>query len=83
MYICKQCRTLFEEPIKWKENRGECFGFPTHEEFIGSPCCLSDYAKARQCDSCGDYLIGDYVKLIDDARYCEDCYQTMEIGDED
>lgn len=83
MYVCKQCHELFEEPIKWKEDRGEHFGFLAYEEFVGSPCCLSDYVKARQCESCGDYLVDSYIKLIDGSRCCKDCYQTIEIGDED
>jgi formylmethanofuran dehydrogenase subunit E len=83
MYVCKSCGNLFSEVKRWKEDRGECFGFPAYEEFVGSPCCQSGYAKARQCDSCGDYLIGSYIKLRDGSRYCEDCYQPMEIGDED
>lgn len=83
MYVCKSCGQTFYNIKTWIEDRGECFGFPSYEKFQGSPCCHAGYAKARQCDSCGDYLVGDYIKLIDGTRYCEECYQPMELGDED
>ena len=81
MYICKECSNVFSEPFYWEEKHG--LDSPPYERHSGCPICLSEYAKARQCDSCGDYLIGGYIKLRDGTRYCEECYQPMELGDED
>lgn len=84
LFVCKECGGIFSEPIYWKEDRGECFGFPTYENCCGSPCCLSSFAIARKCDCCGDYITTEnYIKTNSDERYCEECFQYMTLGEED
>jgi hypothetical protein len=82
LFVCLECRKVFEEPIYWEEDRGECFGFPSYEHFLGSPCCGSDYTEAHRCDSCGEWITDNYIK-VKYQRYCQDCYETFELGDED
>lgn len=85
LYVCLECGHIFDEDdvITWKEYRGECFGYPAYEEFMGSPCCKENYAEAKECSCCGKYIIGSYIKTDNGDRFCEDCYVTMELGDED
>lgn len=82
LLVCIECGGVFDEPKRWQEYRGECFGFPSYEDFLGSPCCGCDYAKAHQCDSCGEWITDNYIK-IRHLRYCQDCYESVELGDED
>jgi hypothetical protein len=83
MYVCVECGEVFSDPIRWKEDRGECFGSPSYEEYLGSPCCYSNYTEAHRCHCCDEFITGGYIKTDDDLRYCENCYRNMEIGDED
>lgn len=46
-------------------------------------CMSGTYAEAHECDCCGEWITGDYIKTKDGKRYCENCYTTMELGDED
>jgi hypothetical protein len=80
-FVCKDCSHIFETPFQWEEKHG--LDTPPYEPMSGCPICLSSYTVARQCDCCGDYITGNYIKIKDGARYCEDCYFTMELGDED
>lgn len=82
LLVCLECGEIFEEPKLWQEDRGEYFGFPSYERFLGSPCCEGNYAKAHQCDSCGDWITDNYIK-IRHQRYCQNCYETIELGDDD
>ena len=82
LFVCCECGSTFSEPKLWQEDRGEYFGFPSYEHFLGSPCCESNYAEAHQCDSCGHWITDNYIK-VEHKRYCEDCYEFIELGDED
>lgn len=79
MYICLNCKELFEEPGTWVETHGLDCG--PYEEWYGCPYCNGSYAKAYRCDSCGEWIEGKYVK-VDDKRYCDYCYEECEPGDE-
>lgn len=81
LFVCIECGKIFSEPIKWTEDRGECFGFSTYEEFLGSPCCYGNYVKTYQCDACGEWITDDYIK-IGNERYCQECFTNYELGDE-
>ena len=84
MYICIECGSTFEDPVNWKEDRGEYFGFPAYEEYCGSPCCRGDYTEARPCACCGEWITTEtYVKTKDGDRFCENCFILMCLGDED
>lgn len=82
MFVCLECRKVFTSPIRWKEDRGECFGFPSYEEYWGSPCCHSNYTEAYECDCCGKWITGDYIKTDNGERYCENCIVHYELGEE-
>lgn len=84
MFVCCECGKIFSDTIKWKEDRGEHFGFPAYEEYYGSPCCYGSYTEAYRCDCCEEYIqTEDYIKTMDGLRYCEDCIEYMKLGDED
>ena len=83
MFICCECGKVFEDIIRWREDRGECFGFPSYEEYSGSPCCHESYAEAYKCDCCDRWIDGPYIRLISGERICENCYNTYELGEED
>ena len=82
MFVCCECGEIFFEPIRWKEDRGECFGFSSYEELSGSPCCYGEYTTAYECDCCGEIIQSNYVK-IGDKRYCDNCFLNYELGEED
>lgn len=83
MFVCLDCGCTFEKPIRWKEDRGECFGFPSYEEISGSPCCKSNYTESHRCNCCDEWIDDIYIKTDDGNRYCLDCYQVYQLGDED
>lgn len=82
MYVCLDCYATFEEPARWKESRGEWFGFPAYEKMRGCPYCGGSYVATHKCDCCDEWIMGSYVKLESGERICEDCYQVVELGDE-
>jgi formylmethanofuran dehydrogenase subunit E len=81
LFVCLECGEIFSEPVSWKEDRGEYFGFPAYEELSGSPCCEGDYAEAYRCDSCGEWITDNYIK-VGHQRYCQECYEPIDLGDE-
>ena len=42
MFVCKHCGKIFEEPDSCEAVLGECFGFPTYEEWLECPHCGSE-----------------------------------------
>ena len=80
MFICTDCEYLFEDPKYYVEKHG--LDTPPYEEFYGCPHCAGAFVETFKCDLCGDWIIGNYVK-IDNDRYCEDCYTKYELGEED
>ena len=83
MFLCLECDALFEIPVHYREYRGEYFGYSSYEEFEACPCCGGSYAKTYKCSCCGKWITNDYIKTDDDERYCSDCYQGFEIGEEE
>lgn len=81
MWICIECGNTFDDPMCWEQTHG--LDTPPYETVYGSPCCAGSYAKARRCSCCDAFIIGDYIKTDDGERYCENCYQTYELGEED
>ena len=82
LFVCIECGEIFSEPARWKEDRGECFGFPSCEEFIGCPSCFGPLTEAHRCACCDEWINGDYIKIENGLRFCENCYVNMELGDE-
>jgi hypothetical protein len=80
-YICLDCNELFDEPLYWQERHG--FDYGPFEQWSGCPYCRGSYVEAYQCDACGDWIDGEYIKLDNGDRICEHCYTICEIGDED
>lgn len=81
MFVCVECGNLFKDPVYWVERHG--LDSPPYEHWSGSPCCFANYTEANECDCCGEWITGNYIKIEDGKRYCENCYITMELGDED
>ena len=80
-YICLDCDGLFTEPRKCVETHG--LDTPPYEVFYICPYCGGDYAEAHECNVCGHYIHGEYIKLVSGERICENCYNKYTIGDED
>ena len=74
MYKCIECGHLFEdgEQATYRENQGECFGYPAYEEFNCCPVCKGDYEEAVQCEKCGEYFFED--ELL--SGICESCLDS-------
>ena len=85
MFVCLTCQYVFseDEMATWNEGRGEYWGASCSEEMSGCPMCQGDYVKTYQCDVCGEWINGAYIKLENDERICEHCYTMHEIGEED
>ena len=81
MFVCIECGALFEQPKYCIETHG--FTFPPYETWDGCPKCTGAFVKAHKCDCCGEYITGDYIKTDNDRRFCENCYCSHEIGDEE
>lgn len=80
-YICLDCEEIFEKPKLYIETHN--LDTPPYEEFYLCPYCGGDYAETYECDECGHWITGEYIKTASGQRICENCYNTMEIGDED
>lgn len=80
-YICFDCDRIFTEPKRYVETHG--LDTPPYEIFYVCPYCGGDYAEAYECDMCGHYINGSYVKLKNGKRICESCYTEYELGEED
>ena len=81
MFVCMDCGHLFETPYRWEERHG--FDYGPFEQWSGCPRCKEAYTEAYQCDCCNEWITGPYIKLESGERICENCYTTMELGDED
>ena len=81
MWICTNCGHIFEEPRRWEERHG--FDYGPFEKFSGCPECGEPYVKAHECDCCGKWIDGRYIKLESGERICENCYTTYELGEEE
>lgn len=79
MFVCTNCGYLFEEPCEWEERHG--FSHGPFERWRGCPKCYEPYVEAHKCDSCRDWIDGEYIK-VGDKRYCSNCYIHYEIGEE-
>ena len=80
MFVCIDCGEVFEESKHWQERHG--LDTPPYEEWTGCPQCGGSYTIAYRCDDCGEWITDEYIK-IDDARYCSNCYQITDLGDEE
>lgn len=81
MFVCLDCDRIFQHEKHYIETHG--LENPPYEEYDGCPYCGGAYAETHMCGCCGHWIIGEYIKLRDGNRICEQCYITYEIGDED
>ena len=81
MYICLDCGEVFSQPRRYKETHG--LESPPYEIFYVCPCCGGDYTETYQCDECGDWITGKYIRTDSGQTICDNCYCTYEIGEED
>ena len=80
MWVCLECGEIFEEPRLYIDTHG--LDTPPYEERWGCPVCGGAYTEAYECGSCGEWINDSYIK-VNNERYCSDCYQVYELGDED
>jgi formylmethanofuran dehydrogenase subunit E len=80
-YVCIECGEIFSQAKRHIETHG--FSVGPYEVFYVCPCCGGDYVRARRCDVCGDWIVGQYIKLENGERICDECYTIHEIGEED
>ena len=50
---------------------------------MGCPHCGGAYAETMQCDICGEWISGEYVKLDNDMVVCDNCYVVKYVEDGD
>jgi DNA-directed RNA polymerase subunit RPC12/RpoP len=79
-FICFDCNRTFENPRRYVETHG--LDTPPYETSYACPYCGGDYARAYECDECGHWIVGEYIKTARGRRICENCYITYEIGEE-
>lgn len=80
MWICYDCEAIFESPGRYTEKYG--LDTPPYYEYCACPKCGGAFTETYQCDDCGEWITGPYIKLNSGERICEKCYTTYEIGEE-
>lgn len=78
MFVCKDCENVFEEPKGFYGEQLEYFGFHCSEHWIGCPSCGGAYVEVKQCYGCGEYIVGKYIRTVDDTYYCENCFSELD-----
>lgn len=80
MLKCCECGKVFEdgEVARWREDRGEFWGFKSYETMTGCPSCRGEYEEAEMCENCGEYFFEDE---LDENHLCEDCRE--DTGEEE
>ena len=83
MFVCVECGCIFDEDEVdvWEEKHGLNYG--PYESWSGCPSCGGGYTEAHRCDGCSDWIIGQYVKLDNGERFCDNCFMIINVGDED
>jgi DNA-directed RNA polymerase subunit RPC12/RpoP len=79
LFVCLECGAIFEEPVYWEEKHG--LDTPPYEQLSGCKVCRGSYTETYQCSGCGEWIVDDYIKINND-RYCQDCYHTYTLGEE-
>lgn len=76
MYICKDCKSIFENPKEYSEDRtpgGSFEGSSFIYKYYACPYCEGSYEIARECYMCGKYFKENLMKKIDDVFICDKC----------
>jgi hypothetical protein len=77
MFLCRECKNLFEEPKRYVETHG--LETPPYEQLSCCPFCGGEYVKTMPCDYCGEYIEGKYVEMPDRKVCCDYCYIEFDI----
>lgn len=75
MYICNECRGVFEEPRVEREPHYELDGAPCEEHSVCPYCDSYGYGEALECDGCGEYFNQGIDGYFTDAlgrRFCSE-----------
>ena len=57
MYICDNCKHIFEEPAEQYDFTSECWGAPvTHSVNVCPNCGSDEIDEMDKCDVCGEYI---------------------------
>ena len=80
MFVCLDCGKIFQDPMRYTETH--CLDSPPYEVYSGCPECGGAYAETYQCEDCQEWIVGEYIKTSSGYRFCENCYNTLELGDE-
>ncbi len=80
MFVCLDCGCTFEDTRHYVEKHN--LDTPPYEEWDGCPSCGGAYTEAHECDECGHWITGEYIKTASGQRICESCYRVMDLGDE-
>ena len=80
-YICLDCNETFNVPKRYVETYG--LDTPPYDKYYACPFCGGAYAEAYECDECGHWIAGEYIKTASGRRICENCYDAYELGDEE
>ena len=80
-YTCLDCGATFDEPKRWEERHG--LDTPPYEQWSGCPFCGGAYAPTIICDSCGEPITGDYVRVEPSGEpFCDSCFMLKSFGDD-
>ena len=81
MFVCLDCGKIFQNASHYIESHG--FDSPPYEQRDGCPSCGGAYTETHECDECGKWITGEYIKTASGRRVCENCYSVMDLGEED
>ncbi len=79
-FTCVDCGRVFDLPKKYRESHG--LGSPPYETYKGCPDCGGRYVNTVICDCCGTPITGHFVKTKNYLYYCDNCFTTGDIMDE-
>lgn len=75
MYICNECKEVFEECEVVYESVPYGMGSAYRKLYVCPYCGENDFDEAERCDHCGEWASKESMT----DGYCEECYE----GDDD
>ena len=80
MKLCLECGAQFYEAATYTETHG--LDVPPFEVKSGCPVCGGVFVDALQCDVCGEWITGNYVKIGGRMIVCDNCYSCRNVEDD-
>lgn len=81
MFICMDCRCIFDEPAKFSEDATPG-GFNEGGSFVrrwtGCPACGGSFDMAVECDNCGELYFDEELIGNENGKYCQHCIEELE-----